>query len=144
MRRGLVVIPRFLRFLITNARTFPRHRLGRNQIIFFEGQQGESIPPDSLFHSIMAPNGPHNEEKFFTSFDLFYIAKLSTAPQESATLTNYTCRVTHNICPVERHATPHAYAHFKRATAHEHTCHRPPARRSRAGMCRRPDSGPTD
>jgi len=56
-----------------------------------------------------------------------YIAKLSAAPQESATLTNYTCRVTHNICPVERHATPHAYAHFKRATAHEHTCHRPPA-----------------
>ena len=52
----------------------------------FLGSMGESIPPDSLFHSIMAPNSPHSEEKFFTSFDLFYIAKLSTAPQESATL----------------------------------------------------------
>jgi len=119
--------------------------LTTNYMCFFRVNRGwgRASPPDS-FHSIMAPNGPHNEEKFFTSFDLFYIAKLSTAPQESATLTNYTCRVTHNICPVERHATPHAYAHFKRATAHEHTCHRPPARRSRAGMCRRPDSGPTD
>ena len=63
--------------------------LTTNYMCFFRVNRGwgRASPPDS-FHSIMAPNGPHNEEKFFTSFDLFYIAKLSTAPQESATLTS--------------------------------------------------------